>query len=158
MKLSSGSVVFALAVFFIVSGCKPDPVFPVEPVLTFDRFIQNPGSDSLQVVFKFTDGDGDIGVPINSPQPNMLLTPFHPGAVQTYEHIVIPPGDTVRYEYRIPNLSAGQKGLEGDIYVTLNRSILYFAGEDTLVFDAYLTDQAGHKSQVVRTTEVILLP
>src|SRR6185436_10769059 len=79
MKRICGFIFFAsLAALYI--GCKPAPVFPDEPILKFKQFIQPPGSDSLQVVFSFTDGDGDIGIAPNSADSNMVLTCYHKDA------------------------------------------------------------------------------
>jgi hypothetical protein len=160
MKLYRGIFVFALfAVLYF--GCKPAPVFPAEPILTFKKYIQS-GSDSLQVVFSFTDGDGDIGIAPNSTDSNMVLTGYHKDVNGNW--VVIPnpspghPNDTLTYEYRIPKLTAGQNGLEGDIYVTITKNFLVLSGEDTLQFNAFLLDQSHHQSAVIRTPEVDLTP
>lgn len=169
MKLFRGILFFALFVV-LYPGCKPAPTFPVEPILKFKTtadnpnagFIQRSGSDSLQVVFSFTDGDGDIGVAPNDTNYNMLLTPYHKNPAGNWVVIDDPntpsTTDSLTYKYRIPKLTAGQVGLEGDIYVTVSKFILIQVGEDTLQFNAFLLDQAHHKSNVVRTPEVDLIP
>ncbi len=143
-------------------GCKPDPVYPVEPGLTFARFEQpNSGTnhDTLRVVFNFTDGDGDIGVVDNGTDSNFVLTPYHklngvwkvidnPSTVSTTDSV---------YPYRIPHLTAGQSGLEGEIQVTVNRAILRTA-VDTVKFKAFLLDENHHRSPFVMTDSVVLLP
>lgn len=158
MKLVAGIIFSAFAVM-LISGCKPEPVFPVEPVLTFKEFRQPPGTDSLQVVFSFTDGDGDIGIAANSTDSNMVLTAYNrdpnTGQFMVMDDPGTPQPDSLYYTYRIPHLAVGQKGLEGDIYVTINKSILILV-EDTLQFNAFLLDESLHKSTVVRTPEVVL--
>jgi hypothetical protein len=160
MKQYSGLLFFALlaALYF---GCRPAPVFPDEPILKFKKFIQPPGSDSLEVVFSFTDGDGDIGIAPNDTSYNMLLTAYHDSAGQWIylRNPNDPSGlDSLKYKYRIPKLIAGQSGLEGDIYVTINKAIMISSGNDTLQFNAFLLDQSHHKSVVIRTPEVDLIP
>src|ERR1044072_5515374 len=121
MKRISAYIFFALIAVFAFS-CRPDPVFPDEPILKFKQFIQPPNSDSLQVVFSFTDGDGDIGVAPTDTNYNMLLTLYHDSAGHwVYIRDPSDPNgvDSLKYKYRIPKLTAGQTGLEGDIYVTL---------------------------------------
>ena len=159
MKLFRGLFFFALLVV-LYFGCKPAPTYPAEPVLTFKKYIQS-GADSLQVVFGFTDGDGDIGIAPNSTDSNMVLTAYH-DSLGHWVRVPWPtpgnPGDSLKYVYRIPKLTAGQNGLEGDIYVTITKSILVAAGEDTLQFNAFLLDASHHKSEVIRTPEVDLTP
>lgn len=156
MKSVRGIFVFALlSVCFF--GCKPEPTFPVIPALTFKEFRQPAGSDSLIVVFSFTDGDGDIGVaPINS-DSNMVLTVYAPDATgnfQVMDDVNTPVPDSLIYIYRIPNLTAGQVGLEGDIYVTLEHKS--FIGRDTLQFNSFLLDRSDNRSNYVRTNTVVL--
>jgi hypothetical protein len=161
MNLFRGTIVIALFAVAI-GGCTPDPVFPVEPMLTFKEFIQRPGSDSLDVVFSFTDGDGDIGVAVNSSDSNMVLTAYHRDPASGLWVVVDNPNtanplDSLCYTYRIPKLAAGQEGLEGDIYVTINKTFLALT-EDTLQFNAFLLDQSRNRSPYVRTPEVVLVP
>ena len=146
---------FIGVVFF---GCKPDPTFPAIPALTFKEFRQPAGSDSLVVVFSFTDGDGDIGVAPTDSDTNMVLCVYAPDANGIFQQVpdINTPNqfDSLIYKYRIPNLTPGQIGLEGDIYVTiLNKS---FLPRDTLQFNAFLLDQSDNKSNIVRTETVIL--
>lgn len=139
------------------AGCKPEPVFPVEPVLTFKEYIQTDNSDSLQVVFSFTDGDGDIGVSQAARDSNMVLTLYVRDAAGNYipqDDISTVAIDSIYYNYRIPQLVASQKGVEGDVYLTVNKA---FISRDTICFNAFLLDQAQHKSALVKTPPVLLL-
>jgi hypothetical protein len=139
-------------------GCVPQPVYPDEPSLKFKEFRpQHSGSDSLTAVFTFTDGDGDIGLAPTDPDSNFLMTVYVPDASQNY-HVLdnsqTVQSDSIYYPYRISHLTAGQAGLEGDIYVTiLHKS---FIGRDTLQFNAFLLDQSHHRSNYVRTDPVVL--
>lgn len=135
-------------------ACTPDPVFPDEPILTFKEYQYN-GNDTLKVVFSFTDGDGDIGVSPTGNDSNMVLTLFYKGPDGQF-HIERPPGypnDSIYYTYRIPELTEGQTGLEGDIYLVVNPA---FMQHDTIQFNAYLLDQSHNKSEVVRTPETVI--
>jgi hypothetical protein len=137
-------------------GCTPDPTFPVEPVLTYKEYRQTPG-DSLVTVFSFTDGDGDIGLAPTDNDSNMVMTLYVPdanGIFRTVEDLNTPEPDSICYSYRIPHLTAGQIGLEGDIYLTVEH--ISFIGRDTLQFGAFLLDQSDHRSNYVRTKTIIL--
>lgn len=135
-------------------ACTPDPVFPDEPILTFKEYQYN-GSDTLKVVFSFTDGDGDIGVDPTGNDSNMLLTLYYKAPDGQF-HVARPPadpGDSIYYSYRIPELTEGQTGLEGDIYLVVNPSFMWY---DTIQFNAFLLDQSHNKSVVVRTPETVV--
>lgn len=148
---------FAL-ILFLVPGCRKEPVYPAGPVLTFQKFVQNP--DSLQVVFSFTDGDGDIGEDATTVDPNLVMTLYHrdPATGQEVVYLTDPthPGDSLVYSYRIPPLGKGSKGMKGEIWVTMDKRMLLLA-EDTLQFNAYLLDQNHHQSAVVRTPDAVLI-
>jgi hypothetical protein len=138
-------------------GCKPDPTFPAIPALTFKEFQQPSGTDSLVIVLSFTDGDGDIGIAPTDADSNMVLTVYAPDAAGNFlvmDDINTVPADSLIYTYRIPNLTAGQIGLEGDIYLTIENK--NFLPRDTLQFNCFLLDQSGNKSNTVRTETVIL--
>lgn len=135
-------------------SCTPDPVYPDEPIITFKEFQYN-GTDTLRAVFSFTDGDGDIGVAPTGNDSNMVLTLYYKAPDGTFK--VARPGvsltDSIYYTYRIPELPEGQRGLEGDIYLVVNPQFMLY---DTIQFNAFLLDQTGHKSAVVRTPETVL--
>jgi hypothetical protein len=160
MKLFS----FIATSFLIIAGvcgCKPDPVYPIEPILTFKEYIDHPGTDSLEVVFSFTDGDGDIGVALNGTDSNLVLTPYNWYQNISGFNVIDDPlypslDDSIMYKYRIPELTEGQSGLEGDIYITVPRTLLVANGVDTLQFNAFLLDQSDNKSTTIRTPEIIL--
>ncbi len=163
MKRYRGIIFLALIVA-VYYGCKKAPVFPNTPTLKFKEFLQHHGSDSLQVVFSFTDGDGDIGVAPTDTNYNMLLTVYHkniPGHLPPWIFVPDPNSatgtDSLKYKYRIPKLTAGQNGLEGDIYITLNKGLLINI-DDSLEFSAFLIDQSHHHSDTIRTPEVDLIP
>lgn len=132
-------------------SCKPEQVFPDEPTLTFKEFRYN-GSDTLNTVFSFTDGDGDIGVAPIGNDNNMILTLYYKDQNGEFQVALLPAStDTIRYPYRVPDLPEGQNGLEGDIYLVVNSALIPY---DTIQFAAYIVDQTNHKSPVIRTPEI----
>lgn len=147
-----------VSVFVIICAgalaCTPDPIFPEEPILTFKEFQYN-GTDTLKVVFSFTDGDGDIGVSPTGNDSNMVLTLYYkaPDGEFHVAHPAAAPTDSIYYTYRIPELNEGQTGLEGDIYLVVNPQFMLY---DTLQFNAFLLDQSNNKSAVVRTPETVV--
>lgn len=147
---------FSLLLVSIVSvmsvvGCGPDPLYPDEPILSFKTYNYN-GSDSLTTVFSFTDGDGDIGVDPSGNDYNMLLTLYYKDQNGDYQAALFPASpDTIKYPYRIPQLPDGQNGLEGDIHLVVNTTMITY---DTIRFNAFLVDQTNHRSAVIQTPEL----
>lgn len=134
-----------------MNSCRPDPVFPDEPILSFKTYNYN-GSDSLTTVFSFTDGDGDIGVAPAGNDYNMLLTLYYKDQNGEYQVGLLPAStDTIKYPYRIPELPDGQNGLEGDIHLLVNSAMITY---DTIRFNAFIVDQTNHKSAVIQTPEL----
>ncbi len=156
MKLIGGIFFFAL-IGLLLFGCKPEPTFPIVPELSFKTFDQPTQTDYLNVVFSFTDGDGDVGMAPTDTGFNMLLTVYVPDANGNFivlDNTDTPEADSIVYNYRIPTLTAEQSGLQGDIYVTNEHKS--WIGRDTLQFNAFLIDKAQHRSNLVRTKTVIL--
>ncbi|MBI3510367.1 MAG: hypothetical protein HY064_06865 [Bacteroidetes bacterium] len=160
MKYFRGIILIAVLAVSLWEGCRPEPTFPVEPSLKFKAFKLT--ADSLNVIFSFTDGDGDIGVAPNSTDSNMVLTVYHRDPTGHWVFVQNPcssctASDSLYYPYRIPHLTAGQAGLEGDIYIDMNPVLMRTVG-DTLKFKAFLLDQQKHQSPFVLTDSIILNP
>ncbi len=135
----------------LLCSCGPETVFPDEPMLEFKEYQYN-GSDTLNTVFSFTDGDGDIGVAPTGSDYNMLLTLYYKDQSGEFQTAVNPLTNVpITYPYRVPELPDGQNGLEGDIYLVVNSAMIQY---DTIQFDAYIVDQTNHMSTVIRTPEI----
>jgi len=155
-------LIFPLVILSVLYfGCKPAPVFPATPSLKFKRFIEKPGNDTLWVVYSFTDGDGDIGISPTDKDTNFVMTLYYrtpAGVWHVQDDINTPnPNDSTYYPFRIPPLTAGQRGLEGDIYAYVNKTLL-MGLHDTVMFKSFLLDQAHHKSDYISTRDTILIP
>lgn len=149
-QLRTYLILFA-ASSIVMGACKQEQLFPDEPMLAFKEYQYN-GTDTLNTVFSFTDGDGDIGVEPTGNDYNMMLTLYYKD--QNGEFQVARPGvsqtDSITYTYRIPELPDGRNGLEGDIYLVVNSALIPY---DTIQFNAFIVDQTNHKSAVIRTPE-----
>jgi hypothetical protein len=148
-RLTTYSIFFA-GVVLCISSCKKEQLFPDEPMLTFKEYQYN-GSDTLNTVFYFTDGDGDIGVAPDGNAANMWLTLYYKDQNGQFRVALYPASaDTIKYPYRIPELPDGQNGVEGDIHLVVNSALIPY---DTIQFSAFLVDQANHQSAVIRTPQ-----
>jgi hypothetical protein len=141
---------FLPGLLFTLESCGPEPLFPDEPMLSFKEYQYN-GSDTLKTIFSFTDGDGDIGVAPNGNDYNMWLKLYYKDANGEFQVALDQTmSDTIIYPYRVPELPDGQNGLEGDIHLVVNSSLILY---DTIQFDAYIVDQTSHKSSIIRTPQ-----
>lgn len=151
--------VFLLMVI-LLSGCLKAPEYPVEPIINLisvssDVMKQdNFNTDSIVIVFGFTDGDGDLG---DNDSVNIFLTD---------ERIGQSAGT-----FKIPLLSqsAGAEGISGEIAVRVYTTCCLFPNGqppctpsteypvDSLVYSIYIEDRANHKSNVIQTIPIKLL-
>jgi len=142
--------IFTLLVAFVFA-CTSPPDYPPEPVLSFQSLSKdtlNRGyddEDHTVVTLSFTDGDGDIsGLDTN----NMFLIDTRTGF--TEGNFTIPD---------IPKVGTAN-GISGDIIFNLKTTCCQFPDPglagcedempgflyDTVVYEVYLLDLAGHES------------
>ncbi|MDX1349075.1 MAG: hypothetical protein R3279_02445 [Putridiphycobacter sp.] len=56
------TIFLILVVSVALNSCFKKENYPIEPVVAFDTFIVDANTGKAQIVFEFTDGDGDIGL------------------------------------------------------------------------------------------------
>ncbi len=168
--MNKNSKVSLFVLFLLVLGfssCLKRNDFPDEPqieYLDFVKYQNTQGKDSIGVLkFKFTDGDGDIGLDQQDTFPpfdissqyyyNFYVKYFEKQNGNIVEVILPLPNNS-----RIPNITpVGQnKTLEGEIEVALyiNNPTSSF---DTIKFEAYIFDRALHQSNTIVTPEIIVV-
>lgn len=150
-----------LLLLFCVIGlkCTKPPEYPKEPIIKFVGMSKTKlkqssiNADSLKVTFSFTDGDGDIG-------SNDSLALF----------VVDKRDGFVSSKYKIPFVaeSGAANGISGEVEFVLFTTCCYFPDgqapctsslsfpTDTVVYDIYMKDRAGNKSNVIQTLPIIL--
>jgi hypothetical protein len=134
------NLIILSAILLSVISCGKSKNFPSTPDLTFKGISPSEvrASDSVQIVCGFRDAEGDIQDSIFYKASN----------------------NNVFAPYAIPNFPA-QRNMEGNIILVLERDLDFStpvggAAADTLSFDVYLKDRAGHISDTVRTTKVVV--
>lgn len=147
-----------------ISSCMKEKHFPPEPVIAFDKFVTY-DNDSADCFITFKDGDGDIGIYNGDAasdddlkmkylfkDPNGVFVPVD-------SSFGTPQFDTLFYSYRVPNITPdGQyKALDGGIKIKLRTQPL-FGPHSVVKFEITLRDRAGHKSNMVSTSEIIVIP
>jgi hypothetical protein len=132
-------------------GCKPEKIFPPEPIITFKSLEQFEDSTALTV--GFTDGDGDLGLLAGEEGFNFFLQ-YYSYTNGVWTLVDLPPiGDS----YGIPELTpSGQdKVLVGELTIALEWPLVAGFGEgDTVRIDMYMTDRAQNVSNTVSTGQV----
>ncbi len=140
--------VFCFIGVVLITSCIKPPNYSDTPSITFVRFSKSSikaFSDSIQLVFTFTDGDGDIG-PLNKNDTtlNLFLTDSRDNSVK---------------KYQLPNItpSGSVKAISGEVTVTIG-PFACKAGVDTdqLTYTIRIKDRAGHMSNSVTTSPLTL--
>jgi hypothetical protein len=152
--------VFYLLIFVAFATCIRPPNYPVEPQIAFSNMTKNVmrqgygSEDSVYISLTFTDGDGDLGGTSGKDSLNVFITDRRNNK-------------PVEQTYRIPFVpEAGAKnGISGEIkflmFTTCCLSLEPCRPRpskpiDTLVYEIYIKDRAGHKSNAVQTQPILL--
>jgi hypothetical protein len=148
-------VVFGLSVMSLfISSCKKDDTFPVTPEITFvslEKFISVSNNDSLELTFDFTDGDGDIGSPVSNTSSRDIFAKLF----ELKNGVFVEANLAAPLEYRMPYLepSGNNKSLKGTVKINIDYNILQ--PNDTIRYEVYITDRAGHKSNTITTSTIV---
>ena len=154
-------ILLYLSLLVAFATCIRPPNYPIEPQISFlgmTKTVMRQGfgsEDSVYITLSFTDGDGDIGGTSGSKDSlNVFITDKRNNK-------------PVEQTYRIPFVpEAGAKnGISGEIkflmYTTCCLSLepcrlTPSRPTDTLVYEIYIKDRAGHKSNSVSTNPILL--
>ena len=161
---SFGSKISLLTLLAIVSWqCLDSPNYPIEPQIEFislskDTMLQGVfQQDSVIVSFSFQDGDGDLGRTPQEPQNNIFFTDLRTGTLDnTFAIPALPPdgaGNGVEGTIRILLFSTCCIYTDGNDPCTPNVNVPM----DTIQYKINIVDRAGHVSNDIFTTPIILL-
>jgi hypothetical protein len=159
-------VILFIIVAIVLASCVHLLKLPPEPAIEFRSFtlfdtidiLGNP-AQAGKLTFYFEDGDGDLGLDAPdtgsySTGTNMFFKLFRKDN-GTFE-LVTPSDPLYPSEYRIPYLdNQGQnKILRGTIDVTI--IYFFYSQHDTLYYDFWIRDRAGHDSNTASTCIFVL--
>ncbi|MBM3404194.1 MAG: hypothetical protein FJY10_04820 [Bacteroidetes bacterium] len=155
-----------VCLLWLSSSCMKDVTYPDEPQIEFNDFTcLFQGNDTIAtkgvLIFTFTDGNGDIGLADGD-----TLPPWEPGGdyyynlmIDYYEKqngifrkITLDPP----FHSRIPLLDPDQLGKAISGYVQDTLLLNPFPIYDTILFETYIIDRSLHKSNVIRTPEIVV--
>jgi hypothetical protein len=161
---------YKIALFFVVilgiTSCQPKVNYPIIPAITFQSLVVHPDSSATLKIL-FTDGDGDIGYPSGetSAPPDFCFEILQQNANGTYYTVTEPgvisdpvTGDTVVFPYHIPYITptGNNKELSGQIQIALRKGDWSAANNVTEELCVWIVDRAGHKSNRIITTPVLV--
>lgn len=164
-------------IFFIiasVSACVKAPSYPVEPHIEFksvsSSYVYSGYVDTIS--FSFTDGDGDIGVNSNGSDSTCDLCSLKHGdssclKLQAFNIFMIDSRDSCLNYFASATISSNSKfkGISGVIDVIRavdSKSCLAVPNPscplDTVKFTIVLRDMAGHFSNLITTSPIVIDP
>ena len=152
-----------LLLSLLLPACRRTEKYAVEPYIEFVSLepINEPDNGmDVRLIFKFQDGDGDIGLDAADIQP-----PFDTASVYYYNCFITyfekQNGEFVEVELpstlnmRIPRLSYNlPESMSGEISLDLYANNP-FSPYDTIRYELYIVDRALHHSNTITTTEYI---
>jgi hypothetical protein len=174
--------IFIFLVAALLSGCKGGEIYPVIPAIEFESaYLTKDTARSITyigLIFRFTDGDGDIGLedgdtlppyniikdPTDSNKKNInfyynnLHIEYLEKRGNKYDYAINPfNGDTLKKEIRVMNITPEGKfkAIRGTIDVQFEPSI-FDNRADTVKLRFRLVDRMLHISNTAESTDIVL--
>ncbi|MDP2723521.1 MAG: hypothetical protein Q8O72_12255 [Bacteroidales bacterium] len=177
MKFPTKILFLLLMGLVVINACRKFEKFPDVPAITYQEFIMlmNTSTGITErgvMVFKYTDGDGDLGLSTND-----TLFPYDRNSKYYYNLIIkyfekqygtfveVPllswnadsaRFDTLTFNSRFPVLTpeTGNQAIKGTFQDTL---FIYnpISDFDTIKFEAYIYDRALNQSNSISTGEIV---
>ncbi|MBL0342417.1 MAG: hypothetical protein IPP71_16830 [Bacteroidetes bacterium] len=153
------ALIFPIGLFVmlivVLTGCKDEETYPITPEISFKSLVkfQNvANSDSLELVFNFTDGDGDIGTAEgDSVNRDVFVKIFEMknGVFVEFTDLAAP------LEYNIPYLEprGNNNSLKGEIKINVEYNVIQ--PNDTIRYELYIKDRARNRSNSITTSTII---
>lgn len=161
---SPATVAFTLLLFAGLFSCISPPDYPIEPVITFERLSKNTMSQGLNdqdfflATISFTDGDGDLGN--EDGEVTLFVRDLRDGTLN----------NSADKLPKVPEQGANN-GISGEItFKVFQTCCIWPEGVflppcspsneypvDTLLFEVYIKDRAGHESNHILLDPVYLL-
>lgn len=161
LKVFDWRISLPVVVIAFMAACASPPDYPIEPHIEFfslskDTLKRGIFNDTTFITLSFTDGDGDIGSP-----DTLDLFVYDTRTGLLANQYTIP---------EVPELGANN-GIKGEITVQVPSSCCLFDPDllldpckdehpsllyDPIVYEIFIFDKAGHKSNVIQTPPVYI--
>ena len=151
-----------LVLAIVFAACNKVPLYPDEPILSdgsFELLKNSIGQDTAVLIkFKFTDGDGDLGLTAADtipPYDKNLFVDYFQKVDGKFEKIVMPgTTDTLNFNSRIRDYTTtGAAAAQAEVALNINISVVL---ADTIQFEYFVRDNARHVSNKLSTGPIIL--
>ena len=151
-----------ISIAMLQAACNKVPLYPDEPILTegsFELLKNSIGQDTAVLIkFKFTDGDGDLGLTAADtipPYDKNLFVAYFQKVDGKFEKIVLPgTTDTLNFNSRIRDYNiTGANAAQAEVALNINISVVL---ADTILFEYYLRDKARNISNKLSTGPIAL--
>jgi hypothetical protein len=136
-----------LSLLFLIAGCKKDDVtLPIEPTITFVSIspaVVNQYSNPVIITIHYEDGDGDLGENKDGVK-NCFVTDNRIG---------------ITYEFRIQQLAptTASVAISGNLNIDIGgQALTDSSNQQSATFTLHLVDRAGHVSNSVTTSNVLI--
>ncbi len=144
-----GLIVLVLAVLF--ATCTNPPDFSDVPAIEFvsvNKTLIREHADSVNLVFSFKDGDGDLGVNQTDTSTNTFITDLRSGK------------KPFTYTYRLPYISSkgSIKAISGQVSINIP-GVTCVPGKtiDTVLYRIQIMDRAGHYSNIIESEKIVVI-
>jgi len=144
------SLISSLLLTVCFSTCVNPPDFSSTPEIEFVSVSKNiirEQSDSINLVFSFKDGDGDLGVNQKDTSTNTFITDIRSGK------------KPFTYTYRLPYISAkgSIKDISGEVTINIP-GVTCVPGKtiDTILYRIQIKDRSGHYSNIVESDKIVV--
>lgn len=164
IKKMKPKIFLLLSLIALLTSCVKKPgSYPPEPQIYYLSTRPNvvnmkDTSGGVKIELKFTDGDGDIGRDPKQEVQSIFIR-YSKDTSTSIDYTFPQP-----FPFIDENMRPDDGGLEGFITVTLGKAYfgvmtdsLHIAlGKDTVHWDIYIKDDAGHKSNVISSDPIYL--
>lgn len=155
---------FLIGLLIFIAACEPPVVYPETPQISYKSHTTEISEDKLANPIKLVnltiyiiDGDGDIGelddtLKQDSAKQNLFTTLY----VKKENDSIFEIKNIEEENYIIPyvNLIGQNKTLKADIKIKIDYPLALFS-HDTIKYEIYIKDRAGHESNKIITPEII---
>lgn len=144
-------LLFIPLAFLLLVSCDDKPVFPDEPEITFVSITPATAkqftADQIELTFRYQDGDGDLGYE-GDPVNNLFIVDKRAAFANN-------PGRITAFSFPSLTPTTRKPSIQGEMKVLLTTPP-YEPTQEPLVYDVYISDRAGHVSNIVQTTPITI--
>jgi len=140
-----------------ITACVQPPDYPIEPEIEFLSISKSEvlqAIDTFRIAFSYTDGDGDIGLDLDDPDNNVIITDSRTGFEETFKVPVIP-------QQGATNGISGKISLLVFASCCLNSNPICLptpnANPEEIVYTVRMFDKAGNESNTIQTSPIMLI-